>query len=155
MSKPLHTILALLVLFGSTLAANADSQSIQESGPGGQQTLTINTNLDFLHLDSGYGFTLSGATGSTSGSCSWLSKCMVTAIFDTTVAGITYQETAVERGQWGFQGWTWGWTWSQSSFTSTRIQAPEESSLFELLTVALALALIVSRAAKLQRAAQA
>jgi hypothetical protein len=151
MSKPLHSILASLIfLLGTTLAANADSQSIQESGPGGQQTLTINTNLDFLHLDSGYSFALSGATGSTSGSCSWLSKCMVTAIFDTTVAGITYQETAVEQGQWGFRGWTW----SQSSFTS-RVQVPEESSLFELLTVVLALVLIRPRAAKLRRAVQA
>jgi hypothetical protein len=144
-------VVVAVVILGFTLAANADSQSILLSGPGGQQTLTINTNLDFLHLNSGYSFALSGATGSTSGSCSWLSKCLVTAIFNTTVAGITYQETAVEQGQWSL----WGWTWSNSSFSSTRVQVPEASSLLELMMVALALVLIVPRAAKLRRVVQA
>jgi hypothetical protein len=147
MYKSLYTILAtLILLFGTTSAAKADSQTFNNA-PGGPQTLTYNTGGNWTTMV--YTLGLSGATGSFSGSCGWLSNCQVTAQFTEIIGGVKYLETIT--GQWNiFLG-----GWQPFALTPTRVQAPEESSLFELLAVALALLLILPRAAKLQPAAQA
>jgi hypothetical protein len=147
MCKSLYSILATMVLLlGTTLAAKADSQTFNNA-PGGPQTLTYNTGGNLFAMN--YTLSLSGATGFSFGSCGWLSSCQVTAQFTDIIKGVQYLETIT--GKWnGILGGGW------ERFTlAARVQVPEESSLFELLAAAVALALVLPWASRLRLPAQA
>jgi hypothetical protein len=145
MRKSFYSLALMIVLvLGTTLAAKADSQTFTENGPGGPQTLTANTTAGFGIFN--YTLTLNGATGSYSGSCGWFGSCQITAHFTDVIKGITYSETIVGRMNWG---------WLRFDKNPKFVQASEESSLFELLSVALALVLALPLAKKLRRPVQA
>jgi hypothetical protein len=147
MRKSFYSLALMIVLvLGTTLAAKADSQTFTENGPGGPQTLTANTNLDWSHWATNFTLTLNGATGSYSGSCGWIGSCQITAQFTDVIKGITYTETIVGQMNWG---------WLQFDKNPRFVQASEESSLFELMAAALALVLVLPLATKLRRPVQA
>ncbi|HZR56665.1 MAG TPA: hypothetical protein VFA74_07320 [Terriglobales bacterium] len=136
-------LLLSVAITGTSLVARADSQ--QFNGPNGTQTLNANTNYGWSGVS--YILTLSGASGSYSGSCAWFTQCKVSAQFTDIVKGITYTETVT--GLWN------GWGWSNFNLGYSQMQAPEESSLFELAAAALALILVLPFATKLRRSVQA
>jgi hypothetical protein len=145
MRKSFYSLALMIVLvLGSTLAAKADSQTFTENGPGGPQTLTANTTAGLGIFN--YTLTLNGASGSYSGSCGWFGSCQVAAQFTNIIKGTKYTETIVGQMNWG----RW-WFDPNPRF----VQASEESSLFELLSVALALILVLPLAKKLRRPVQA
>jgi hypothetical protein len=140
---PFGILATMVLLLGTTLGAKADSQTFNNA-PGGPQTLTYNTGGNFFAMN--YTLALSGATGLSFGSCGWLSSCQVTAKFTNIIKGVTYLETIT--GTWN--GLLRG-GWQAFTLTATPVQAPEESSLFELLAAALALAIVLPGAPRLRR----
>ncbi len=146
MRKSFYSLALMIVLvLGTTLAAKADSQSFNVAGANGVQTLTVNMNNAWVF---NYSLTLNGGSGLYSGVEAWfVSDKLMTMQFTDIVKGVSYLETFT--AQWNGLWWNVGNTYSES-----RVQTPEESALFELFAVGLALVLVLPLATKLRRPAQ-
>jgi hypothetical protein len=145
MRKSLLTMFLFLALIaGTSSVAKADSQSFNVYGSNGMKTLTLNTT-GFWVLN--YTLTLNGGSGSYTGVNTWFTPGkQFTAQFTDLFKGVAYRE--IFTAQWTGFGWNFGRNYDS-------VQASEESSLFELLSAALALLLVLPLATKLRRPVRA
>ncbi len=131
-------VVLVAVVLGTTVAASANSQSFQETvkGPKGSQTVTVNYSLTKYGIS--YTVTLSGASGSVSGSCGLFSKCSMKGNFQGIGSLAGFQEAL--SGSWN------PLSLKNPSFDLSYFSAvPEESSRIELLCVLGLFALMMSR----------
>ena len=126
----------LAVVMGTTVAASANSQSFQETvkGPQGSQIVTVNYQASLSGF--AYTVTLSGASGSFSGTCGLLSKCSLQGNFQGIGSLANFKETLT--GSWSLLS-------GKGPSFNLAYSSAEESSMIQLLCVLGLFALAIGR----------
>lgn len=129
-------VVLLAVMLGTTVAASANSQSFQETvkGPQGSQVVTVDYHATLLGF--AYTVTLSGASGSFSGSCGLFSKCSMQGSFQGIGSLANFKETL--SGSWSLLS-------GKGAAFNLAYSSPEESSRVQLLCVLGLFALAIGR----------
>ena len=129
-------VILLAVVLGTTVAASANSQSFQETvkGPQGSQVVTVDYHATLMGF--AYTVTLSGASGSFSGTCGLFSKCSMQGSFQGIGSLANFKETV--SGSWSLLS-------GKGAAFSLAYSSPEESSMVQLLCILGLFALAIGR----------